>query len=60
VESYINTALQPMIDNRICTAFTVTATRIGLNRIDALVVVYRGPIEEIQLQFQNLWLGIKE
>jgi hypothetical protein len=49
-----------MIDNRICSAFTVTATRIGLSRIDALVVVYRGPSEEIQLQFQDLWVGIKE
>jgi phage gp46-like protein len=60
VESYIREALQPMITNRICTAFTVSAKRIGLSRIDALVTVYRGPSEEIQLQFQNLWSGIRE
>ena len=59
-EGYVRTALQPMIDNRICTAINVTATRVGLSRIDVAVTVFRGPREEIQLQFQNLWTEIRE
>jgi phage gp46-like protein len=59
-EAYVRMALQPMITNRICSAFTVEATRIGLSRINVLVTVYRGPETEIQLQFQSLWLGIEE
>jgi phage gp46-like protein len=59
-ESYIRTALRPMIDRRICSAIDVQVSRVGLSRIDALVTVYRGPSEEIQLQFQDLWTGIRE
>jgi phage gp46-like protein len=56
----VRAALQPMIDNRICTAINVVATRVGLSRIDVMVTVYRGPLQEIQLQFQNLWTEIRE
>ena len=59
-ESYVRVALQPMIDNLICSAFDVSVTRVGLERIDVLVTVYRGPREEIQLQFQDLWSNIRE
>jgi phage gp46-like protein len=59
-EGYVRVALQPMIDNQICTAVDVSVTRVGLSRIDVLVTVYRGPREEIQLQFQNLWTEIRD
>ena len=50
---------KPMITNRLCSAFDVVATRIGLERIDVLITVYRGPQQAIELQFQNLWTGIR-
>jgi phage gp46-like protein len=59
-ETYVRQALQPMIDNQICSAFDVIVQRIGTERIDVLVTVYRGPQEDIQLQFQNLWSDIRE
>lgn len=59
-EGYVRTALQPMIDNQICSAINVVATRVGLSRIDVMVTVYRGPRAEIQLQFQSLWTEIRE
>jgi phage gp46-like protein len=59
-EAYVRVALQPMIDNRICSAIDVVVNRVGLSRIDVLVTVYRGPREEIQLQFQDLWTQIRD
>ena len=59
-ETYVRQALQPMIDQMICTAIDVSVTRIGKERIDVLVTVYRGPQADIQLQFQNLWTDMRE
>jgi phage gp46-like protein len=59
-EAYVRAALQPMITNRICSGFDVAVRRNGLSRIDVLVTVYRGPREEIQLQFQDLWTQIRD
>lgn len=59
-ESYVRVALQPMITNRICTAFNVSAKRVDRQRIDVLVTIFRGPLSEIQLQFQDLWSEIRE
>lgn len=59
VEEYIRAALQPLVERRICSAFRVKAERKGLERIDATVVVYRGPRVEIELRFQNLWREIE-
>lgn len=55
VEQYIREAIQPFIDRRIGSSFEVEATRIGKERIDALVRIYRGPILEIELRYAVLW-----
>jgi len=59
-EEYTRSALQPLIDKNICTAIDVVAARVGIDRIDVNVTIYRGPREEIQLQFQDLWAEIRE
>jgi phage gp46-like protein len=57
VETYIRQALQPFVDNRICSRFDVQVMRPAtpLNRIDAYVVMYRGPQPPVQLMYQVLW-----
>jgi phage gp46-like protein len=55
VEEYISEAIQPFIDLKIATSFDVQAARTGVNRIDALVVIYRGPKTPVELRFQVLW-----
>lgn len=56
-ERYTREALQPFIDNRLCSRVDVTVTRNTQNysRIDVLVVVYRGPTPSIELRFDALW-----
>lgn len=65
-EEYTRAALQPLLDKRICSAIQVTAERVLIqgtsptaSRIDVHVTVYRGPLEEIELQFQDLWSEIR-
>jgi phage gp46-like protein len=55
VEQYIREAIQPFIQRRIGSAIYVEATRVGLEQIVALVRIYRGPMLEIELQYQILW-----
>jgi phage gp46-like protein len=57
-EMYTRQALQPFIDKKICSRVDVTATRTDDQQIDVTVVIYRGPLVEIELRFQNLWTGI--
>ena len=57
-EQYCRTALQPLIERRICTRIEVEATRGSIERINVLVKVYRGAERKIELRFQNLWDGI--
>jgi phage gp46-like protein len=56
---YTMDALQPFIDKRVATGMTVEATRIGVDRIDVYVVMYRGPLPEIELRFAILWDEIR-
>lgn len=55
VEDYIREAIQPFVDLKICTTFDVEAWRVGKERIDAMVVLYRGPKRPVELRFQILW-----
>jgi len=55
VEQYISEALQPFVDLKIASSFDVEAVRVGVERIDALVVIYRGPKTPVELRFQVLW-----
>jgi len=59
-ENYIREALLPLIDKRICTHLNVVAERSELHRINVTVTVYRGPLRDIELRFQNLWDEIRE
>jgi phage gp46-like protein len=54
-ENYTREALRPLIDMRLCTHIDVTAERVGIDRIDVHVIVYRGNNAEIDLLFQDLW-----
>jgi phage gp46-like protein len=55
VQQYIATALQPFVDNKICSRFTVTAEQTDSQTIIAHVTMYRGPKNSIALQFQTVW-----
>ena len=59
VEQYIVEAIRPFIDNRIATSFSVEAHRNGVNRVDAHIIIYRGPKPPVELRFQVLWDGIE-
>lgn len=58
-EQYCRVALQPMIDKQMCSAIDVQAMRAGIERIDVHIQVYRGPLLQIELRFQDLWYGIR-
>jgi phage gp46-like protein len=60
IEFYIAEALQPFVDLRIVSGFDVRAVRVGTERIDAYVVLYRGPKTPVELRFQVLWDEIFE
>jgi len=57
-ETYCREALKPFIDNGIASRIDLTATRNGLDRIDVNIMIYRGPLSMIQLQYQVLWSEI--
>lgn len=59
-QQYTMEALQPLIAMGLASAITVQAYRSELQRINVLVTVYRGPLEAIELRFQNLWQEITE
>jgi phage gp46-like protein len=54
-EAYVREALQPFIDRRICSRVDVKAARVGKERIDVNVVMYRGPKGAIELRWAYLW-----
>jgi phage gp46-like protein len=58
VEQYIRDAIQPFIDRRIGSAMWVKAERVGREQINAVVRLYRGPLLEIELQYEILWSDI--
>jgi hypothetical protein len=58
IENYIREAIQPFLDRRIGSRMDVVVTRVDVQRIDALVRIYRGPTLEIDLRYQILWDGI--
>jgi len=59
-ENYTREALQPLVDMKICSAIDVFAQRVGVERIDVRVIVYRGDIAEVDLLFQDLWKAMTE
>lgn len=59
VEAYTREAVQPFKDARIASAIQLQATRIGVERIDCDVTLFRGPQAAVELRFSGLWSGIK-
>ena len=59
VEQYIRAAIQPFIDRRIGSRMWVRAERVAREQINAIVRLYRGPLLEIELQYQVLWVEIQ-
>jgi phage gp46-like protein len=59
VEYYIQAAIQPFLDRRIGSRMLVKAERVGPEQINAIVRLYRGPLLEIELQYQILWNEIE-
>ncbi|HEX4715268.1 MAG TPA: phage GP46 family protein [Ktedonobacteraceae bacterium] len=59
VNNYIRNAVQPFVDQKICSSFEIISVRVDKQRIDALVRLYRGPKTAIDLQYQILWQGIQ-
>jgi phage gp46-like protein len=54
-QMYIQQALQPFIDNKICSNVVVNVTQLDSERIQASITIYRGPKTAIQLQYQQVW-----
>lgn len=52
---YARESLQWLIDDRIATAVDVRAERVGAERLDITVVVYKPDQTELNLRFQNVW-----
>jgi|SRR5262245_42673131 len=59
-ENYTREALQPLVEMRMVSAIDVYAARVGLQRIDVQVILYRRPDPDIELIFQDLWAEIRE
>ena len=60
IDMYIREAIQPFLDRRIASRMDVRVERVGVERIDALVRLYRGPELAVDLRYQVLWAGIVE
>ena len=52
---YTARAIQPFVDRRAATTMAIDAQRVGLERINVAVRIYRGPLLDIDLQYQLLW-----
>jgi phage gp46-like protein len=57
-ETFAREALQPFLDQRICSRIDVLATRADVQQVDLQIVIYRGPKVEIDLRYQMLWSQI--
>ncbi|HLH94998.1 MAG TPA: phage GP46 family protein [Xanthobacteraceae bacterium] len=54
-QAYVNECLQPFVDNKIISQFSVSLMQVNASRVDVQVTLYRGPLPEISLQYQMLW-----
>lgn len=58
IEQYVYEALQPFIDQKIVGRVLVTVFRTGTNSVETHVVLYRGNLPDIAMNFQTLWSEI--
>ena len=59
VEQYIRESIQPFVDRKIASDYDVKVSRIGNERIDAFIRIFRGPTRPIELRYQILWSKIE-
>jgi len=55
IDRLVREALQPLVDRRIASTFDVRVERVGRERIDAHVIIYRGPTLAVELRYAVLW-----
>jgi phage gp46-like protein len=55
IRDYIFEAINPLIQRKIASSFQVWLTRVDKQRIDALIRIYRGPRQAVDLLYQILW-----
>jgi len=55
VINYITMAMQPFVTTGVCSTFGVSAERVDKQTIEALIVIYRGPKQAIQLRYLIAW-----
>ncbi len=54
-QNYTLAALAPFVERRIASNAAAVATRVGLQRIDVVAQLFRGPEPDIELSYQALW-----
>lgn len=54
-ERFINEALQPFVDAKIFSRFTVSLTQVGTSQITGTITIFRGPRQAIALLYQDFW-----
>lgn len=59
IDEYLREALQPLVDRKIASMFSVNTSRTDTGIVRSEVVIYRGPEREIALRYQYLWEGIR-
>jgi phage gp46-like protein len=55
VRNYIYAAIQPFVNEKVCSTYSVDVWRQDVQQIDALIRIYRGPLLAIELRYQLLW-----
>ena len=59
VEAYVREAVVEFKDRGVASRIDVVAQRVGTERIDAAVTLYRGNTPEVALRFADLWSNIQ-
>lgn len=54
-DGWTRDAMKPFVDNKIASRIDVVADRTDIGRIDVGVTIYRGPDQEIELRYSELW-----
>lgn len=55
IQTYIREALQPFVTAGICSRFTISVQQTEPYTVVARIRIYRGPLPDIELQYQSLW-----
>ncbi len=58
-EEYIREAIQPFVANRIISAFDLDVQWFALERLGAVLTLYRGALPSIEVRFRSLWDEIR-